>query len=46
VRWIEHVLEAALERQPSALPDAVTDAAAVPPAPAPVSDEKPVVIKH
>src|SRR6476619_6872987 len=38
VRWIEHVLEAALERQPSALPDAVTDAAAVPPAPAPVSD--------
>jgi ATP-dependent Lon protease len=46
VRWIEHVLEAALERQPSALPDAVADASAVPPAPAPVPDEKPVVIKH
>ena len=44
VRWIEHVLEAALERQPTPLPDSAADAAAVPPVAAP--DEKPAVIKH
>jgi len=47
VRWIEQVLEAALERQPTPLPEAVAEAAAVPPAPA--ADEAPdsvVVIKH
>ena len=38
VRWIEHVLDAALERQPTALPDAAGDAVpAVPPPPAPVT---------
>ena len=36
VRWIEQVLEAALERQPTPLPDdKAADAAAVPPAPRP-----------
>ncbi len=44
VRWIEQVLEAALERQPTPLPEAVADAAAVPPSTAP--DEKPALIKH
>src|SRR5438093_875648 len=40
VRWIEHVLEAALERQPLPLADALTEAPAVPPAP-PTPEEKP-----
>jgi len=44
VRWIEEVLEAALERQPTPLAEAVTEAAAVPPAPA--TDDKPALIKH
>jgi ATP-dependent Lon protease len=44
VRWIEHVLDAALERRPTPLPETVADAATVPPPPAP--DDKPAVIKH
>jgi ATP-dependent Lon protease len=44
VRWIEHVLEAALERQPAPLPEEADSAAAVPPAAA--ADEKPALIKH
>jgi ATP-dependent Lon protease len=44
VRWIEHVLEAALERQPTPLPETAADASAVPPVAAP--DEKPALIKH
>jgi ATP-dependent Lon protease len=44
VRWIEQVLAAALERQPTALPEAETDAAAVPPAVA--EDASPALIKH
>jgi ATP-dependent Lon protease len=44
VRWIEQVLEAALERQPAPLPEAAADAAAVPPVPA--ADDKPALIKH
>src|SRR5213075_2738005 len=43
VRWIEHVLEAALERQPVPLVDALAEPT-VPPVPAP--DEKPALIKH
>jgi ATP-dependent Lon protease len=43
VRWIEQVLEAALERQPVPLADAPAEAA-VPPAPPP--EEKPALIKH
>src|SRR6516225_22381 len=43
VRWIEQVLEAALERQPVPLADAPAEPA-VPPAPTP--EEKPAVIKH
>src|SRR5437870_4540546 len=45
VRWIEHVLEAALERQPVPLADALTEAPAVPPAPQ-APEEKPALIKH
>ena len=44
VRWIEQVLEAALERQPAPLPDTVAEAPAVPSAPA--ADETPALIKH
>ena len=44
VRWIEQVLEAALERQPTPLPDTVAEAPAVPSAPA--ADETPALIKH
>src|SRR5207249_1510348 len=44
VRWIEQVLEAALERQPVPLVEAPADAAAVPPTPA--AEEKPALIKH
>ena len=44
MRWIEQVLEAALERQPTPLPEAADEAAAVPPAAA--ADEKPALIKH
>jgi ATP-dependent Lon protease len=47
VQWIEQVLEAALERQPTPLPEAAGEGAAVPPAAA--TDEKPesvAVIKH
>ncbi len=45
VRWIEQVLEAALERPPAALQEAAAEAPAVPPAAAP-ADDKSVVIKH
>jgi ATP-dependent Lon protease len=45
VRWIEQVLEAALERQPTPLAEAESGEAAVP-APQQPTDEKPVVIKH
>ncbi len=45
VRWIEQVLEAALERQPTPLPETVVgEAPAVPSAPA--ADETPALIKH
>jgi len=44
VRWIEQVLEAALERQPVPLPEAAAEAPAVPSAPA--ADESPALIKH
>jgi ATP-dependent Lon protease len=44
VRWIEQVLEAALERQPVPLLEAPAEAAAVPPATTP--EEKPALIKH
>ncbi|MEP7182571.1 MAG: endopeptidase La [Betaproteobacteria bacterium] len=44
VRWIEQVLEAALERRPAPLPETAGDAQPVPPA-AP-ADNKPVLIKH
>jgi ATP-dependent Lon protease len=44
VRWIEEVLEAALERQPAPLLETTTgDAPAVPAAP---TEEAPAVIKH
>ena len=43
VRWIEQVLEAALERQPTPLPEAAADAAAVPPA---AARREARVIKH
>jgi ATP-dependent Lon protease len=48
VRWIEEVLEAALERQPSPLPESTVDAPAAVPAtvPAPATEEAPAVIKH
>ena len=39
VRWIEQVLEAALERQPTPLAEAATEAMRRPPAPA--ADDKP-----
>jgi ATP-dependent Lon protease len=42
VKWIEQVLEAALERKPEPLADEVT----VVPAPVPPTEEKPAVIKH
>src|SRR4051794_34255099 len=44
VRWIEQVLEAALERPPVALQEAAAEATTVPPTPAP--EDKTVVIKH
>jgi ATP-dependent Lon protease len=45
VRWIEHVLEAALERKPTPLMEAPTEAP--PPVPqTPTTDEKPALIKH
>jgi ATP-dependent Lon protease len=44
VRWIEQVLEAALERQPVPLPEAAAEAPAVPSTPA--ADETPALIKH
>ena len=45
VRWIEQVLEAALERQPTPLPETIVgEAPAVPSAPA--ADETPALIKH
>ena len=44
VRWIEQVLEAALERQPTPLTEVAAEAPAVPSAPA--ADESPALIKH
>ena len=44
VRWIEQVLEAALERQPVPMPEPTAEAPAVPAA-APV-EEAPTLIKH
>ena len=44
VRWIEEVLDAALERQPLPLPEPAADAPATVPAAA--TDEAPAVIKH
>jgi ATP-dependent Lon protease len=44
VRWIEQVLEAALERQPAPLTEAAAETPAVPSAPA--ADETPALIKH
>jgi len=43
VRWIEQVLEQALERQPTPVVEAENGEAAVPPQP---TEEKPAVIKH
>ena len=43
VKWIEQVLEAALERSPEPLPEV---AAAETPAPVPPASETPAVIKH
>ena len=43
VKWIEQVLEAALERVPDALAD---DTAGEPPTPVPSASEPPAVIKH
>ena len=43
VRWIEQVLEQALERQPAPVVEAENAEAAVPPQP---TEEKPAVIKH
>ena len=46
VRWIEQVLEQALERQPTPLADE-KDATETPPVPpAPAADDKPPVLKH
>jgi ATP-dependent Lon protease len=46
VRWIEQVLEQALERQPMALPED-KEASDAPPVPsAPVVDDKSPVLKH
>ena len=44
VRWVEQVLEAALERPPVALQEAAAEATAVPPTQA--QEDKSVVIKH
>ncbi len=44
VRWIEQVLEAALERQPTPLTEVAAETPAVPSAPA--ADESPALIKH
>jgi len=47
VRWMEQVLAAALERQPTPLPDAAGEAAAVPPAAAAgAATDAVAVIKH
>ncbi len=43
VRWIEEVLEAALERQPVPMPEPAAEAPAVPAAPV---EEAPTLIKH
>jgi ATP-dependent Lon protease len=43
VRWIEQVLEYALERQPTPIEEVAVQAAAVP---APPVDEPALVIKH
>jgi len=45
VRWIEQVLERALERQPSPIVEDAEKTGATPP-PAPVPDDKSAVIKH
>jgi ATP-dependent Lon protease len=45
VRWIEQVLERALERQPSPIVDDAEKTEATPP-PAPATDDKSAVIKH
>jgi len=45
VRWIEQVLEAALERQPTSMPDEKKDADAPPPA-APVGEGEGATLKH
>ncbi|HZQ61881.1 MAG TPA: endopeptidase La [Casimicrobiaceae bacterium] len=45
VRWIEQVLEAALERPPVALQEAASEATAVPPTQA-TTEDKSAVIKH
>jgi ATP-dependent Lon protease len=45
VRWIEQVLERALERQPSPLVEDAEKTEATPP-PAPAADDKSAVIKH
>ena len=45
VRWIEQVLERALERQPTPVTDDADKAEATVP-PAPAADDKSVVIKH
>jgi ATP-dependent Lon protease len=44
VRWIEQVLEQALERKPTPLPDEAGAAPSVPPAAA--GDDKAAVLKH
>ncbi len=44
VRWIEQVLEAALERHPMPLPDDKADTPASPPVPA--ADDKALTLKH
>ncbi len=46
VRWIEQVLEQALERHPTPLPDEAEKTEAPPVTPAPAADDKSLVLKH
>src|SRR5689334_11729340 len=46
VRWIEQVLEKALERQPTALADDKPEGETPPVPPAPAADDKTPVLKH
>jgi ATP-dependent Lon protease len=46
VRWIEQVLEQALERRPTPLPEDKTTTETPPVPPAPGADDKTAVLKH